>query len=166
MSKISKYKNKYHLKLAVKVETWEELQSGHDWWLEDPKNRSFLPGSTVGKWCWYRLLNKKKMLVNFFREGEGSSEDQPSLHTWLYWNSDKENFASILGSPVEHSRTPSEQRDFFNSINTNICSIDIEDHEFTNENISFLRSLGLKFCAITSTFEKLGRLNFQIRNLN
>ena len=72
-----------HLKLAVPIQNWSELLDGHLWWKEDPLNRSFLPSSDSGRWRWYRALFGRQMKMSFFREGAGSSPDQPYLSEWI-----------------------------------------------------------------------------------
>ena len=60
------------LKLAVEVNSFAELKKGHDWWLQDPDRRAFLPRSKDGRWQWYRALYGPRMPVHYLREGDGS----------------------------------------------------------------------------------------------
>ena len=70
----------FHFKLAVEIYSMSELKLGHDWMLSNSVMRSFLPRSQDGRWLWYRLWRGVKQHLNFFREGEGSALDQPSLY--------------------------------------------------------------------------------------
>jgi shikimate kinase len=137
------------LKLAVPIETFAELLEGHRWWQKDPLKRSFLPSSKTGRWQWYRQLFGPKMPLHFFREGDGTSSDQPYLWqalTALKWN---DHFAAVLGSPVHHSWTPSFQREFFDGKVIPVVAIDVQENEW-NTALPILQELGLKFAAVTS----------------
>ena len=154
--KLDKYKNTHHLKLAVSIHSFEELERGHSWWLESPEDRSFLPYSKQGRWNWYRLIHKNRMKINFFREGNGSALDQPTLHQWhRVQHSFKNGFAAVLGSPISHSQTPSEHYDFFDRYKKNVIAIDMQETEATEMNLNFLQLLGLEFAAITSPLKKV-----------
>ncbi|MCB9025854.1 MAG: hypothetical protein H6625_06025 [Bdellovibrionaceae bacterium] len=144
------YKSK-HLKLAIEINTWEELHQAYEWQKEDPENRSFLPRSKTGRWSWYRLLNKYRMKLNFFQEDIGNTLDQPSFADWCNFSDYKDNqFGAILGSPVTHSWTPEEQRSFWSSKQCNALSIEIKEEEWSEDVINFLRELGLVYAAVTS----------------
>lgn len=146
--KLEKYKNK-HLKLAIPILNFEELWEGHQWWAKDPANRSFLPTSPDGRWSWYRLRQKPYMKINFVKlGGEGSSPDQPSLLEWLKCISQFENFAGVLGEPVEHSHTPIEQDAYFREKNMPVFKIKMSEDELNHLNI--LKNLGLVCAAVTS----------------
>lgn len=141
-------------KLAIEVDSWEELERCHEWVSENLKQRSFLPRSSNGRWSWYRLYMKGKMLLNFFREGEGSAIDQPLVHTWWRAMPGSHTFAAILGSPVAHSFTPIEQRDFFQNRNMPVFAIEVKEGEFF-EAMDFLEKLGLRAAAVTSPLKLL-----------
>ncbi len=95
-----------HMKWAPEISSFSELQQGYEWQRSSSQNRSFLPRSQDGRWQWYRLLQKGLQWINFWKEGEGSAEDQPSLWAWLMSFSESTQFAAVLGDPVAHSFTP------------------------------------------------------------
>ena len=153
-----------HLKAAPIVETWQELILGHQWFMQDPENRSFLPRSSNGRWQWYRLLhmnfqNQYLMELNFFSESLNHEVlDQPTSLQWMSLNSMKKKgkafFAAILGSPVAHSLTPIEQEEFFTTRGWPVVAIDLKENELTQENLNFLKQLGLRAAAVTSPLKK------------
>lgn len=149
------------LKLAVEVSTFQELLQGHAWWLEDIRHRAFLPRSTSGRWQWYRSLFGPQMPLHYMRESEGSSLDQP-----LFWqhvlqtplstvrdSSSLVRFAAVLGSPVHHSRTPLEHRDFFAKNGIPVVAIEVRESEW-KEAFAVLEKLGLRFAAVTSPLKE------------
>jgi len=145
------------LKLAVEVRTFEELWEGHEWWLQDPKRRSFLPRSVDGRWRWYRSLFGPQMPLHFVREGMGSAADQPSLwQTWGQPSAGPNGFAAVLGHPVQHSRTPAEQREFFAERSMPVVAIAVEEHEFLQA-LPILQNLGLKCAAVTAPLKKIAK---------
>lgn len=139
------------LKLAVEVHSFAELRLGHQWWLQDPLRRAFLPRSKNGRWRWYRSMFGPKMPIHFFREGEGegSALDQPFLWQVILQPPLQKYFAAVLGSPVQHSRSPMEHLDFFKARGIPFVAIDISPEEFS-EAVNLLKDLGLKFAAVTS----------------
>jgi len=140
------------LKLAIPVEGFEDLIQGHRWFLEDPSSRVFLPISKTGRWQWYRQWMSPKMKFQFFRMGETSLKDQPTLMQSLRIF-DSENFAAVLGSPVAHSLTPWFHRQFFEVSNQPVFAIAITEEEW-NLAIPFLQELGLSHAAVTSPLKK------------
>lgn len=142
-------KHQVRLKLSPLVESFEDLKAGHLWWTQDPERRTFLPRSSEGRWGWYRLWMKGRSFLNFWREGAGSAWDQPTLWQWLATPAKATEFAAVLGSPVHHSWTPLEHRQFFASRGMPVWAIDIREGEWTKA-LSFLEELGLKFAAVTS----------------
>lgn len=138
------------LKMAVEVNSFEELEEGHQWWSLDPHRRVFLPRSKDGRWKWYRQLMGKKMVYGFWREGRGSAPDQPSLSDWLSVPDSWKSFAAVIGKPIRHSWTPVEQAAFFAERNMPIVAIEMDEDELTQESLDFLRELGLRAAAITS----------------
>ena len=138
-----------HLKMSPPVESYEDLKNGHSWWSEDPENRSFLPRSAEGRWAWYRLWMKGRSKMNFWREGLGSSLDQPTLWHWLATPLRPEKFAAVLGSPVHHSWSPSEHRLFFKEKKMPFWAVDLREGEW-HAGFPFLQELGLRFAAVTS----------------
>jgi len=145
-----------HYKLAIPIESLMELWVGHQWQAEDPGNRSFQPMSLDGRWWWYRALRGRDMKVNFFSDGEGSSFDQPSLFQQLMVNHSghRESFAAILGDPVQHSRTPAEQHEFFRRFSMPTVAIDLHEDDFNQLGLGVLHRLGLRAAAVTSPFKE------------
>lgn len=137
------------LKLAVNINSFDELMAGHQWWSEDPKHRAFLPRSKDGRWRWYRSLYGPQMPVHFISEGEGSAADQPKLWQCVLQTPFNENFAAILGHPVKHSLTPQEQFEFFAEMKMPVVAVDIREEEFEKA-IEVLRELGLTHAAVTA----------------
>lgn len=163
LDKFTSYGNHgYHLKLAVEIESLEELLIGHKWWQQDPMRRSFLPRTRMGKdqaelcsgkWQWYRALMGGSMKLHFVREGRGPYMDQPFVaEAWKCAFGGTNGFAAVLGSPVLHSWTPVEQQMFFDS--TPVVAIDLDAKEWTNETLQILRQLGLQYAAITSPLKE------------
>lgn len=150
------------LKLAVEVTTLEELEQGHEWWAEDPHRRCFLPRSIDGRWKWYRQLFGKNMAFGFWREGEGSAPDQPTLSEWLSTPDQWAGFAAVIGDPVLHSWTPVEQYQFFAHRSMPVVPIRITEEEFTSDVLDFFKELGLKAAAVTSPLKvKLRSMVYQ-----
>lgn len=137
------------LKMSPMIESYEDLKAGHLWWSQDPAHRHFLPRSNEGRWAWYRLWMKGRSAINFWREGTGSSDDQPTLSSWLATPWGVETFAAVLGSPVHHSWTPAEHRAFFAAKGMPVWAIDIREGEW-DKALPFLFDLGLRFAAVTS----------------
>ncbi len=142
------------LKLAVEIHSFEELEQGHKWWLEDPKARAFLPRSPRGRWRWYRSLFGAKMPLHFIREGEGSSLDQP-----FFWQTQLQpplatTFAAVLGSPVDASRSPLEHAEFFAKRGMPFVSIEVTEEEFEAA-WPVLTRLGLTHAAVTAPLKKI-----------
>lgn len=140
-------------KLAVEVADFTELESGHQWWLQDPTKRAFLPRSPDGRWRWYRSLFGPRMPVHYYREDDGSAADQPLLWQTQLQPAFKDYFAAVLGSPVRHSRTPLEQQSFFREKNMPVVAIDIREGEFSHA-LEFLIRLGLTHAAVTAPLKK------------
>lgn len=138
-----------HLKYAPEVISYEDLWVGHEWQRANPSRRSYLPRSSQARWDWYRLLQKGHQLINFWREGEGSAGDQPSLWTWLMTPEKSPTFAAVLGDPVAHSFTPLEHSEFFYKRGMAIFSIHIARDEWSVA-LPILRQLGLTHAAVTS----------------
>jgi shikimate kinase len=137
------------IKYAPEVTSFTQLFTLHQWQRESAKTRSVLPRSSNGRWTWYRLLQKGHQSINFFKEGEGSAYDQPSLFEWLTSPAKSTRFAAVVGDPVYHSFTPLEHSDFFSRRNTPIWSVQITRDEW-NEAMPILRELGLTFVAVTA----------------
>ena len=138
------------LKLAVEINSFEELKEGHQWWLVDPHRRVFLPRSSTGRWSWYRQLMGQKMNLAFWREGPGSAADQPTLSEWLAIPDGWEKFAAVLGDPISHSWTPVEQGAYFAQRKMPVVAIQMGTEELSEKTLEFLSELGLAAAAITS----------------
>lgn len=138
-----------HWKLSPPIESYEDLQEGHLWWKQSPETRSFLPRSAEGRWAWYRLWMKGRSRFNFWREGVGSSLDQPTLWQWLATPTRAESFAAVLGAPVYHSWTPTEHYSFFAERKMPVWPIDVREGEW-GKALPFLQDLGLRYAAVTA----------------
>ena len=139
-------------KLAIEVHSFSELAAGHRWWLADPNGRAFLPratGARAGRWRWYRSLFGPRMPLHFVREDEGTALDQPFVWQTRLQPKFEGTFAAVLGSPVAHSRTPLEQRDFFAARGRPVVAIDLSEDEWS-EAWSILMNLGLTHAAVTA----------------
>ncbi len=152
LAKVSRYFQSV-IKLAVEVRGFEELLAGHRWWLEKPEKRAFLPRSEDGRWQWYRQLFGPKMPLHFFREGDGTSLDQPYLWQTLIHNSWQNGFAAVLGSPVVQSWTPAFQREFFVQYGIPVVATRVTEAEWEAA-LPVLRTLGLRFASVTSPLKK------------
>ncbi len=145
------------IKLALMIDDFRELEEVHNWVRQDPANRSFLPMSTDGRWKWYRLWMSTRSPLQFWREGDGSAIDQPTLIEWTRRKkmANAMCFAAILGDPVAHSRTPAEQFEFFKKLGAPVFSIRMTEQEWKNGALEFLGSLGLKWAAVTSPLKTI-----------
>lgn len=158
--KLMKYKAD-HFKLAVPVKSFKELLQGHLWFLEDTKNRSFLPLSSEGekgKWRWYRQIFGPQMKLHFIRESLSEYMDQPFLYEHLISNSirnkSKPFFAAVLGDPIIHSASPGFHRTFFSKYKMVFTKIPMTEKECTKGNLLILQKMGLVFSAVTSPLKK------------
>lgn len=136
-------------KMAPPISSFEELKQGHAWWLQDTQNRYFLPRSTDSRWLWYRLWMKGRSFLNFWREGLGSSPDQPTLYQWLSTPRAPQSFAAVLGAPVHHSWSPAEHRAYFARHGIPFWPIEVAESEWDRA-MPFLHELGLRYAAVTS----------------
>ena len=141
-------KKNVHIKLAVEIFSFKELWLGHLWWKQDSKNRSFHPRSSDGRWRWYRILFGSHQFITFLREDIHQGVlDQPVIAEACQISN---GFACILGDPIEHSITPSEQSSFFKQYGLSVLKILMKEEEVQSENIKILENLGMKFAALTS----------------
>lgn len=138
-----------YLKLSTIETSYEGLEALYRWQQQDPDCRNILPRSSNGRWLWMRRLLKAKQFLNFWREGDGSALDQPSLFDWLATPKSFDGFAAVLGSPVDHSYTPIEHHDYFARKEIPVFAIDIGRDEWSKA-FSFLQSIGLGWAAVTS----------------
>jgi shikimate kinase len=156
LEELQVYENQgFHVKLAVYIESFQELITGHQWFLANPKKRSFLPRSVDGQWQWYRILMQGQMFIDFFREGDGSAFDQPTLYQILQAKGlNKNKFAALIGDPVNHSFTPIEHFFYFSKKKMLVFAIKISEIDFFPA-IKILKDLGLIAAAVTSPLKKL-----------
>ncbi len=158
------------LKLAIPIHNLAELLAGHAWVRRDPARHQFLPscGAGSGRWAWYRLWRGKSQHLNFLREtaaaGTAPSPDQPLLYEWLVRHAaagakaDGPPFAALLGDPVAHSRTPAEQRLYFESRGWPVFLIAITEADLQScEPLQVLAELGLRAAAVTAPRKHDGR---------
>lgn len=143
-----------YYKLAVPIDNFVELWSGHRFFTDDPVRRSFLPTSYQGRWQWYRLLHSQNMRINFIRSGDGSAPDQPTLFEAVRYPKKAVGFAAVLGDPVGHSRTPAEQSEFFLERNMSTCAVQMSEQECDSLNIGILQRLGMRAAAVTSPLKR------------
>ncbi len=141
------------LKWSPEIKNFTELKLGHEWYLEDPRHRAFLPRSSTGRWRWYRRLFGPKMPIHFVRDDQGSAPDQPFWYeTWLQPLTNQ-GFAAVLGDPVHLSWSPSFHHDFFKDFHMPFVAIDLPVHEFKT-GLEILKELGLRAAAVTSPLKK------------
>lgn len=150
---LSEVSEKIHLKLSPLVDSFEDLQKGHNWQQADSENRSFLPRSGSGKWLWFRQLSRYLQKLNFLRNFTNAL-DQPSLTEWLMLPLVRPlAWAAVLGSPVHHSRSPeihknyfADRKSFFTRITMTMAEIEF--------GLEFVIRLGLKYAAVTSPLKE------------
>lgn len=149
------------MKLAAQVNDFSQLRELHQWVVQSPATRVLLPMSPIGtraRWAWYRLLrgSQTPMGLAFWRDGDGSSVDQPTFSQW--WRRerfvDTSQFAAVIGDPIHHSRTPLEQDSFFTSLGIPIYAIAFSRDE-AEVAISILVELGLVAAAVTSPLKEV-----------
>ena len=154
LKEFSKYK-KYHLKLSVEIFNLKELWEAYEWYKEDPKNRSFLPRSSTGKWKWFRMAFAAQMFLSFIREGESDIQDQPLFCEAVHHKEKSKQFAGVLGSPIEFSKTPKEHNSFFyQERSIPVLSVLMEEDEMNKDNMDILKKMGFVFFAITSPLKQ------------
>jgi shikimate 5-dehydrogenase len=146
------------LKAALPTHSFDDLREGDTWMRQFPEARLFLPMSKEGRWSWYRLLQGNSYDLNFVRDFEASTPDQPTLLQWARrarLPKRVTSFAAILGDPVSHSRTPMEQGSFFAAKSAPVLSIRMTEDEWTRGALEFLRSIGLEWAAVTAPLKRL-----------
>ncbi len=140
------------LKASPVIHNYLEASELLEWQLQNPQMRSILPRTPKGedaRWMWMRLYMKARQKINFWRDSDGSAEDQPSLFEWMSSPVRPNHFAVLFGDPVFHSKTMVEQFDFFNAFKVPIWPIRTTSAEFA-QSFEFLRSKGLIAAAVTS----------------
>lgn len=142
------------VKAALATSSFRELECGHRWAQMANETRVFLPMSNGvhPRWQWYRSLKLHPWLA-FWREGDGSALDQPTLAQW--WRARRaDGFAAVLGHPVHHSRSPSEHAEFFARLAMPMFAIDIARAEY-DDAFRLLTELGLRAAAVTSPLKEV-----------
>ncbi|NCN27715.1 hypothetical protein GW915_09085 [bacterium] len=152
------FKKAPFVKWAPEVESLSELKQIHEWRQQFASRLLFFPRTSIegqlsSDWSWYRLL-EKSIEVNFWRDAEGSSSDQPSLYRWHSCPLQVKRFAAVLGSPIKHSFSPGWHLPFFVRKDVPFFYIEMKAEEVTAENLEFLRSLGLSYAAVTSPLKE------------
>lgn len=143
------------LKAALPTQCLKELLEGDAWQAADAQNRSFLPHSTDGRWSWYRLRQLGRQPLSFFREGDGSGVDQPTLLQVARVGALVKSFAAVLGDPVKHSRTPMEHQEFFTEKTAPVFFVRVTEPEMRAGAILQLQQLGLRWAAVTAPLKEL-----------
>jgi shikimate 5-dehydrogenase/shikimate kinase len=155
-----------HLKASPVVENYSQVVELLKWQEQDPSQRSILPrapDALVGRWLWLRLYMKGRQKINFWRDSDGSSEEQPTLFEWMSSSNKPEHFAALLGDPVFHSRTMLEQSEFFENLKAPIWPILLDEYEFWPA-LQILRKMGLIAAAVTSPLKKVAFANADSRS--
>lgn len=156
------------LKLAVEIADLRELSEGAAWAATDPQRHVFLPRTPTARlrqgperYRWFRTLQaaRSDCPLAFFREGDGSSLDQPTLCE--HWQSKRlaatgtrREFAAVLGDPVQHSRTPSQHRALFAAAGMPVLAVPCSDEEWANQAPTLLVALGLRYAAVTAPLKR------------
>jgi shikimate kinase len=138
------------LKLCPVIDSWEELVFGYRWQQENPTARSFLPRTAEGasKYRWFRILASHFQKINFV-QGFAEIDDQPSWYELLKHQA-SENFGAVLGNPIHHSRSVTEQ---------DVIAVPLEEKDFMLA-MSFLTELGMNRAAVTSPLKTIaGEVN-------
>ena len=142
-------------KAAFRVDSLAELLEGDAWQAQNPRERVFLPSSPDGRWAWYRSLTGYRQELSFFREGDGSGVDQPTLLQWARRPRHASLFASVIGDPVAHSRSPIEHRAFFADYGFPVYAVRVTLDEMKAGALNQLRALGLRWSAVTAPLKEL-----------
>jgi shikimate 5-dehydrogenase len=142
-------------KLAIPVDSYDELLEAHRWFFEKRESRVFCPVSKSGRWVFYRQHWGGAGPLHFVHLGLNLVRDQSSLFDHLK-NSDQreDGFACILGDPVAHSHTPSEHHGFFKNYGMNVYRIPMSEDDFSKKALAQLKELGMRFAAVTSPLKK------------
>lgn len=147
------------LKFAVEARDFAELRAGFRWAMRASSRRAFLPRSPAdrpGRWRWFRLLTGPLSPLSFFREGDGTSLDQPLLAEWwqiMAQGGGSGRFAAVLGDPIAHSRTPVEHAPFFARRALPVFAISMREAEL-EKGLEVLRELGLRYAAVTAPLKR------------
>ena len=157
----AKFKSVPHLlvKAALDTADFKTLRVYHEWMSESRSKRVFLPMTEAAslensRWGWYRAWLGKKAALNFWREGNGTSFDQPTFSQW--WRRARfatTSFAAVLGDPVRHSRTPLNHDSFFSQRGLPVFAIRLPRAEVV-DGLPMLFELGLRAAAVTAPLKE------------
>lgn len=156
------------VKAALVVENYATLRKFHEWMMRSPRTRVFLPMTPPPpaserlspRWQWYRAWIGAGAAhgLNFWREDDGSSLDQPTFSQW--WRRRRFSsrpigcdFAAVLGDPVLHSRTPIEHDAFFQTYGYPVFAIPMARKDVT-DGLPLLVEMGLKAAAVTAPLKE------------
>lgn len=158
------------VKAALETSDFATLRMFHGWMMAAPNRRVFLPMSPKSsasdfsppRWQWYRtwLGLRAPLGLNFWREDNGSSLDQPTFGQW--WRRARftgggdrypQAFAAILGDPVHHSRTPLEHDEFFLKKAMPVFAIPMKRSDVT-DGLSLLLQMGMRAAAVTAPLKE------------
>lgn len=146
----------HHVKWAPEVESFQELIEYH----ESAKGLdvSFLPrsvGEILGRWNWYRQVTFWNNKITFFRFGLNNYMDQPAHYEVKLKAKENAKYAAVLGGDVSLSHSPSFHRDFIHqNFGGAYLHISLYPDEFLPENLSFMKSLNIRFFSVTSPFKR------------
>lgn len=90
------------------------------------------------------------MKIHFWREGDGSSLDQPTIYEQMSGLTPSQGFAAVLGQPVDHSWSPTFHHSRFIEQNLHFVAISLHKEEVSLRVLEFLGRLGLRAAAVTS----------------
>lgn len=151
------------LKLAVVTHDLTELAQGDAWAAAAPASRAYVPrtpdAQPVPRYAWYRLLSARRHApLSYFREGDGTSPDQPTLCALLtaalVAPTPPPHFAAVLGDPVAHSHSPVTHADFFAARATPFVALPCTVADIQRGALSHLARLGLRYAAVTAPLKR------------
>ncbi len=114
---------------------------------------SYLPRSEEGRWRWLRLHLSPRNEINFVSYFTASSLDQPTLFEACLKAPALQEFAAVLGEPLEQSYSPAYHDEFFRCRKMDFYRIPLMSTE-TGVAWDLLRSLGLRAAAVTSPLKQ------------
>jgi shikimate kinase len=182
------------MKLALTLDEenpWAWVRHFDAWLRRDLEGRIFLPiapmkqAASYGRWNWYRAWYGAfaPFGLSFWREGHGSSVDQPTFSQWwrrgrfargstsgktlveTFDRARKTGFAAVLGQPVHHSRTPLEHDAFFSKLGMPVFAISVARGEMA-EALPFLQEIGLRAAAVTAPSKEEVMQGAAVRSVN
>jgi len=150
-----------HEKLSIEIRSAKELHLGLAWVRERPGMRSFLPRSASlnskhSSLAWFRNLVSKENSLDFIREDEGSSIDQPLLFERLSFRDEFKYFGAIIGDPILQSFSPLRHIENFHKKGNNFFSISPASFGaplLESDTLEVLETLGCDSIAVTSPYK-------------